>query len=59
MKTEELNAPLEIRAAIARFRDELLSAADANLAGLVLYGGLARGRGNTLRCWSRAEERAS
>jgi predicted nucleotidyltransferase len=44
MKTEELNAPPEIRAAIARFRDELLSAAEANLAGLVLYGGLARGR---------------
>ena len=41
---ETLNAPPEIRAAIERFRDELLSVAGSNLSGLVLYGGLARGR---------------
>ncbi|HKQ03624.1 MAG TPA: nucleotidyltransferase domain-containing protein [Blastocatellia bacterium] len=39
-----LEAPPEIRAAIARLGDDLARAAGTNLAGLILYGGLARGR---------------
>jgi len=37
-------APPEVAAALGRFRDAIAAAAGANLAGLVLYGGLARGR---------------
>lgn len=37
-------APPAIAAALQRLKDELTRAAGANLAGLVLYGGLARGR---------------
>lgn len=39
-----LAAPDEIRDAISRLADDLARAAGANLAGLILYGGLARGR---------------
>ena len=38
------DAPPEIRAAIAGLSDDLARAAGTNLAGLILYGGLARGR---------------
>jgi predicted nucleotidyltransferase len=38
------DAPPEIRAAIAGLSDDLAHAAGTNLAGLILYGGLARGR---------------
>lgn len=41
---DHLDAPPEIRAAIAQLSDDLAGAAGTNLAGLVLYGGLARGR---------------
>ncbi|HJQ22696.1 MAG TPA: nucleotidyltransferase domain-containing protein [Blastocatellia bacterium] len=41
---DHTEAPPEVRAAIARLRDDLARAAGANLAGLILYGGLARGR---------------
>ncbi|MEK6288481.1 MAG: hypothetical protein AABO57_22415 [Acidobacteriota bacterium] len=41
---EGLAAPPEIRDAISRLADDLTRAAGANLAGLILYGGLARGR---------------
>ncbi len=41
---DHTEAPPEVRAAILRLRDDLKEAAGANLAGLILYGGLARGR---------------
>ncbi|MGA9771104.1 MAG: nucleotidyltransferase domain-containing protein [Blastocatellia bacterium] len=41
---EGLDAPAEIRARIAELCEELVAAAGANLRGLILYGGLARGR---------------
>lgn len=41
---DHLDAPPEIRTALARLRDDLTQAAGDNLAGLILYGGLARGR---------------
>lgn len=37
-------APAAIAAALDRLKDELARAAGANLAGLIVYGGLARGR---------------
>jgi hypothetical protein len=37
-------APAAIAAALDRLKDELARAAGPNLAGLILYGGLARGR---------------
>jgi hypothetical protein len=37
-------APEAVTAALERLRDELTRAAGPNLAGLILYGGLARGR---------------
>lgn len=37
-------APPAIAAALTRLKDELVRAAGTNLAGLLLYGGLARGR---------------
>jgi hypothetical protein len=37
-------APAAITAALDRLKDELTAAAGGNLAGLILYGGLARGR---------------
>jgi hypothetical protein len=37
-------APAPVAAALDRLKDELTAAAGTNLAGLVLYGGLARGR---------------
>jgi hypothetical protein len=39
-----LGAPPAVAAAVQRLRDDLARAAGKNLAGLVLYGGLARGR---------------
>ena len=39
-----LAAPPEIRAAVSRLVDDLARASGANLSGLILYGGLARGR---------------
>jgi hypothetical protein len=39
-----LAAPAEIRDAVSRLTHDLDAAAGANLAGLLLYGGLARGR---------------
>jgi len=41
---EGFGAPAGVVAAIDRLREELAGAAGANLAGLILYGGLARGR---------------
>jgi hypothetical protein len=41
---EGLGAPAATVAALTRLRDELLRTAGNNLAGLILYGGLARGR---------------
>ena len=41
---DQLEAPAEVRAAVARLRDDLIREAGANLAGLILYGGMARGR---------------
>ena len=41
---EGLDAPDEIRARISELCEELAQAAGANLRGLILYGGLARGR---------------
>lgn len=41
---EGLDAPVEIRARISDLGDDLVRAAGANLRGLILYGGLARGR---------------
>lgn len=37
-------APPAIAAALARLKEDLVRAAGTNLAGLILYGGLARGR---------------
>jgi predicted nucleotidyltransferase len=37
-------APATVAAALDRLKDELTAAAKGNLAGLILYGGLARGR---------------
>jgi predicted nucleotidyltransferase len=37
-------APGAVAAALDRLKDELTAAAQGNLAGLILYGGLARGR---------------
>jgi hypothetical protein len=37
-------APAPVAAALDRLKDELTAAAGKNLAGLILYGGLARGR---------------
>lgn len=42
-----LAAPAEIRNTVSMLADELARAAGANLAGLILYGGLARGRYRT------------
>jgi hypothetical protein len=39
-----LGAPAATTAALSRLRDELIRTAGNNLAGLILYGGLARGR---------------
>ncbi len=39
-----LGAPPAVTAALTRLRQELLAGAGTNLAGLLLYGGLARGR---------------
>lgn len=44
---QELAAPNEIRDAVSRLADELARTAGGNLAGLILYGGLARGRYRT------------
>lgn len=41
---EKLNIAPEIRAALERLREDISVAAGANLAGLILYGSLARGR---------------
>ena len=41
---DHTEAPPEARAAIIRLRDDLVREAGSNLAGLILYGGLARGR---------------
>lgn len=41
---ESLGAPPNVANAIQKLRDELTRLAGANLAGVVLYGGLARGR---------------
>lgn len=41
---EKIDAPAEIRARISELSDELARAAGENLRGLILYGGLARGR---------------
>src|SRR5215211_4227575 len=41
---ESLNIPQDVRSAIERLRDDISSAAGPNLAGLILYGSLARGR---------------
>lgn len=41
---EKLDAPSEIRAAIKKLCEDLAREAAANLKGLTLYGGLARGR---------------
>ena len=41
---EGLDAPGEIRARLSELCEELSQAAGANLRGLILYGGLARGR---------------
>jgi hypothetical protein len=41
---DHLDAPPEVRAAIAQLCDDLTRVAGTNLAGLILYGGLARGR---------------
>lgn len=41
---EGLGAPAATAAALGRLRDELQGAAGRNLAGLVIYGSLARGR---------------
>src|SRR5689334_15323519 len=40
----ELELPTLVTAALNRMRDEMIRAIGANLAGLILYGGLARGR---------------
>jgi len=39
-----LAAPAEIRDAVSRLADDLAGASGPNLTGLILYGGLARGR---------------
>ena len=44
MQEQLRGAPAAITAALDRLQDELTHAAGPNLAGLVLYGGLARGR---------------
>ena len=41
---DTLAAPADVVAALRKLRDDLKQAAGANLAGLVLYGGVARGR---------------
>ncbi|MCI0638526.1 MAG: hypothetical protein L0Y72_02040 [Gemmataceae bacterium] len=41
---DKLGATPEIAAALAHFQEDLIAAAGKNLAGLILYGGLARGR---------------
>lgn len=41
---ESLGAPPSVATVIQRLRDELTRLAGSNLAGLILYGGLARGR---------------
>jgi hypothetical protein len=41
---EKLGAPQDVVASLLKLRDELSKVAGANLAGLVIYGGLARGR---------------
>jgi predicted nucleotidyltransferase len=41
---DHLDAPPELRAALTQLRDDLIRVAGPNLAGLILYGGLARGR---------------
>jgi hypothetical protein len=41
---ESLGAPPATAAALGRLRDDLKGMAGANMAGLILYGGLARGR---------------
>jgi hypothetical protein len=44
MVESKLNAPPAITAALDRLRSDLTNAAGQNFAGLILYGGLARGR---------------
>jgi hypothetical protein len=44
---EGLAAPSEVRDAISKLADDLSRAAGSNLTGLILYGGLARGRYRT------------
>ncbi|HKP85249.1 MAG TPA: hypothetical protein VJZ26_04080 [Blastocatellia bacterium] len=41
---EGLDVPADIRQRISELRDDLAGAAGTNLRGLILYGGLARGR---------------
>ena len=41
---QRLGAPAEIRDAVSKLVDDLTRAAGKNLKGLILYGGLARGR---------------
>jgi hypothetical protein len=41
---EGLGAPAAVAAALTQLRDELVRTAGDNLVGLILYGGLARGR---------------
>lgn len=52
---EGLGAPAGVVAAIGRLHEELAGAAGANLAGLILSGGLAQGvtgRGGAMSTWS-------
>jgi hypothetical protein len=44
LAVKDLNLPASVSAALNRLRDDLARAAGPNLAGLILYGGLARGR---------------
>jgi hypothetical protein len=44
MSQELAGVPAEIAASLDRLKDELARAAGSNLRGLILYGGLARGR---------------
>jgi hypothetical protein len=44
MAEQLANAPPEIAAALGRLKEQLIQAAGLNLGGLILYGGLARGR---------------
>jgi predicted nucleotidyltransferase len=44
LSLEGLNIAPEARGALERFREDISSAAGTNLAGLILYGSMARGR---------------